>query len=281
MRKKFFPAILIAAFLLISGKIEEDKPELKKIEKSMVKVSENLYACKYEAANLEYRIFLNELKANKPNNYKIAMVDSEQWQKRFPHAYHDPLVQMYCWHPAYNYYPVVNISHEGAVMFCTWLTEKYNSWKGKNFKKIKFRLPSSEEWELAARGGKEDENYPFGNYLRGETGKYLCNYRPVGDEKITSDIDSNKMEVVKKFVKTNEFMADGATYTTRVNSYFPNGFGLYNMSGNVAEMLIEDVVVCGGSWANSGFDVRIDSRQKFDKPSPLVGFRYFMEVIEK
>lgn len=283
MKKLFSVLVLFTVDLLFtSEKIEEDKFEFKKIEKSMTKISDNLHASKFEVANLEYRIFLNELKTNKPDDYKIAVVDSEQWQKKFAYAHHEPLVNNYFWHPAYNNYPVVNISYEGAEMFCKWLTEKYNSTSMRNFKKVKFRLPANEEWELAARGGRKGENYPFGNYLRDENGKYMCNYRPMGDEFISSNIDSKKFDVIiHSSVHVSQFMADGYTYTCNVNAFKPNGFGLYNMSGNVAEMVSEKGVARGGSWCNTGYDVRIESRMMYDKPSPLVGFRCFMEVLEK
>ena len=284
MKKKISIAILMTAcFFITVGKIDEEKLDLKKVEKSNVKISDNIYACKFETANYEYREFENELKAkSRMEEYKIAVVDSQEWQKKFPYAHHEPLVNMYGCHPAYDHYPVVNISYEGADMFCAWLTEKYNAWQGRGFKKVKFRLPTREEWELAARGGKYLENYPFGNYLRDKDGKYLCNYRTMGDEYISSDIDARKFSVVNdQSVHAERFIADAMMYTAPVHAYWPNGFGIYNMSGNVAEMVNEKGTACGGSWCDTGYDVRIESKMNYDKPSPLVGFRYFMEVLEK
>ena len=276
--------ILALAFLFISAdKLKEEKLNLKRISRSMIKISDSLYACKYEATNIEYRMFLTELKANnKMDDYQMAVVDSEGWQRKYKYAQHDPLVKMYGCHPAYDNYPVVNISQAGAELFCSWLTEKYNSQRRRNFKKVKFRLPTNEEWELAARGGKKDENYPFGNYLRNKDGKYLCNFRPMGDERISSEIDRNTFEIINNSsVKTGQFNADGGTYTVPVFAYLPGSFGLYNMSGNVAEMVEEKGIARGGSWVSTGYDVRIDSKLKFEKSSPEVGFRYFMEVHEK
>ena len=54
------------------------------------------------------------------------------------------------------------------------------------------------------------------------------------------------------------------------------------MSGNVSEMVIDSPVTKGGSWNDSPEFLTIASQQKFDKvPSPTVGFRVFMGVIEK
>jgi len=274
---------IASAFFICAAKEKEEKLDLKRVKKSMAKVMDNVYACKYEATNLEYRIFLNELKANyKNDDYKIAEVDTAGWKRRFKYAYMDPLTTMYSWHPAYDNYPVVNVSFEGAALFCNWLTEKYNSWNGRAFKKVKFRLPSHEEWELAARGGKKGLDYPTGNQLIGDNGRYRCNYQPLGDERIKCINDTNKFEIIKDTsVHRFQFSADGATYTVSVNAYLPNGFGLYNASGNAAEMVLEKGIARGGSWWDTGYNVRIDSRRKYENTSPMVGFRYFMEVIEK
>ena len=288
---------LAFSLLIITGAkyTWEEKFNIKSIEKAMMKISDSLYACEYETPNLQYRTFLNELKAaNKNDDYKIAEVDTEGWCKKYPYAYNDPLTKTYFWHPAYYYYPVVNMKYEGAVLFCNWLTEKYNSWKGRKFKKVRFWLPTGTEWEFAARGGLKEKNYPWGNSLQtrekkyGWRFKYMCNYRPVGDERIKAVADTSKdlygvmntFEVKKDNIGVS-FTDDGGTYTVKIWAYDPNGYGLYNMSGNVAEMVSEKGIVRGGSWANTGYDVRIKAERKFENSSPEIGFRYFMEVIEK
>jgi hypothetical protein len=69
---------------------------------------------------------------------------------------------------------------------------------------------------------------------------------------------------------------------TTVTQYSPNPLGLYNLSGNAAEMLLEKGSTKGGSWGSSGYYVRIDAEDEFEgfESSPYVGFRYFMEVKE-
>lgn len=72
-----------------------------------------------------YTTFLKELKTKgKINELKIAQIDSINC--RSPLAYMEPYVELYHTHSAYSEYPVVNISYDGAVLFCNWLTEKYN-----------------------------------------------------------------------------------------------------------------------------------------------------------
>lgn len=56
-------------------------------------------------------------------------------------------------------------------------------------------------------------------------------------------------------------------------SFYPNDWGLYNMSGNVAEMISEKGIAMGGSWHDTGYDVRTESAQSYTDASPLIGFR--------
>ncbi len=72
---------------------------------------------------------------------------------------------------------------------------------------------------------------------------------------------------------------DGATITASAKSYYPNQFGIYNMSGNVAELVSDDTVAMGGSWNDTGYDVRVESEQPATDPRSTIGFRV-VAVIE-
>jgi sulfatase modifying factor 1 len=75
-------------------------------------------------------------------------------------------------------------------------------------------LPTEYEWEYAARGGRIGNKYPWGGpYARNSKGCMLANFKPL----------------------RGNYGVDGGVYPVRVDSYFPNDFGLYNMSGNVSE----------------------------------------------
>ncbi len=271
--------VCMATTLQAQKKAKEESLDMKVIENSVAKITDNLYAGKYEVSNFLWIMFQKDLKAaNKLDDLKTAQVDSLNWRDKL--AYNEPYVAYYFRHPAYNTYPVVNISYEGAVLFCKWLTDKYNAYPKRQFKKVLFRLPTATEWRNAARGAIQITIYPWGDKLI-YNGKYMCNYRAIGDENITFRKDLNKFEVVKNQNSGVGFMNDAADITAPVTAYFPNTYGLFNVCGNVAEMIVEKGKIYGGGWRNSGWDVRIDAVDSYTATATDIGFRYFMDVVEK
>ncbi|MBA3898823.1 MAG: SUMF1/EgtB/PvdO family nonheme iron enzyme [Bacteroidetes bacterium] len=236
--------------------------DIKEINKSLAKVNDGLYASKYEVSNRMYMTFLNDLKQlNSIDLLTIAQIDTLKWSNKS--CYNEPYVHYYHSHPAYYNYPVVNINYEGAKLFCEWLTNQYNANPKRKFKKVLFRLPSEEEWVTAAQAGDSSAIYPWqGNGLRKKDGQVMCNFKRETNDSL--GMDKNQDITVAK------------------NSYLPNNFGIYNMSGNVAEMINKKGIAKGGSWKDNPSYLKIDNNFKYDgNAQTFVGFRYFAEIIEK
>ncbi len=219
---------------------------------------------------------------------KGLLPDTNCWHMDFPYAYNHPLVSTYLWHPAFDDYPVVGVTWQQANAYCGWLTESVNA--GRKVKGLDalpaFRLPTEAEWEYAALGSKEKPlklNYPF----------YPWEGTQIWDNKgrIWANIKSDNFE----------YIGDNYEYTAPVG-YFPaNGYGLYDMAGNVAEWTqdafvlnttpedspiqvapdqgsgsqVASRVTKGGSWADYKYAAQVGSRCRMaeEKGHARVGFR--------
>jgi len=240
--------------------------QLKECIMQQKKVKENLFASCTEVSNKEYAYYIFSLKeANDYNMLQTSLIDSLQWKLNY--SYNEPYVLYYHKHKAYENYPVVNISYNAAIAYCNWLTKLYNDDENRKYKKVQIRLPTIEEWELAAKGKYKNATYPWeDNSLQTKKGEMRANFKRGNEEIVGAKANIN----------------ENTDIIAPVNSYWPNSYGLYNMAGNVAEMTSTANTIKGGSWINNAEELQITGNQTYDgSPKSYVGFRCFMEVIEK
>lgn len=248
---------------------------IKALDKSMKPVGDHLWASDVELSIGDYQQFLMDLVKNKQyDQLETCKIIPTDWVSYLPEPLRNlPKDSLYKYaNPDSDKCPVQHISYEAAVKYCEWITKVYNDYPGKKkYKKVLFRLPEIKEWEAAARGKwPEGTLYPWnGLYVRNARGCYLGNYN-VTMEKPCLDCPSG----------SGSGGNDGGYFTVATASYFPNDAGLYNVSGNVAEMVSTKGIAKGGSWLQPPYESQIPHETKYDGPSPAIGFRVFMEVIE-
>ncbi len=165
-----------------------------------------------------------------------------------------------------HHHPVVNAGYEDAIAYAAWI--------GK-------RLPTEAEWEFAARGG-QDGPYPWGDAA------------PDGSQAVRA---TRSTPVAWR----DPLHATGYRYTAPVGSFPANGYGLYDMAGNVWEWCDnwfyrypwEDLdaatigegwglqrVVRGGAWHSPPRDLRVTRRLRVHAGTGAngTGFRCAMDL---
>jgi len=158
----------------------------------------------------------HRVEITRPFHIGAYEVTQEQWQRVMGN------------NPSYfkgSNLPVEQVSWNGAGSFC----EKLSRMDGE-----RYRLPTEAEWEYAARGGDDGKKYVWGDQsMPIVNGLKQANVADVSAKRKYSDLTI--------FAGYD----DGFTETSPVGSFAPNGYGLYDMAGNVWEWCSD--------WYNRGY----------------------------
>ncbi len=282
-----------------------DKATIEKIDQLIVQPDNRIFGKKeldpmklvYHSETFDLKQASLKVNESKPRSQFIRKKDvpiypdTLVWIRDFSYSYNEPMTKRYYSHPAFGNYPVVGVNWKQATVFCEWRTQYLNSFleSQKKATESDFRLPTESEWEYAARGGRSQSMFPWGNYyLRNKKGCLLANFKP----------------------GRGNYPEDGAFYTARADAYWPNDFGLYCMAGNVAEWTssvyyegaynfqhdmnpdirynaadqdpprMKRKVIRGGSWKDVGYFLQTSTRtyEYQDTAKSYIGFRCVIDL---
>lgn len=234
-----------------------------------VQISNNFFADETEITNInykEYLYWLNKVFGSESKEYQTALPDTLVWRNRI--EFGEPYISNYLRHPAYDDYPIVGVNLQQAKNYTAWRTERIAESllisKGlikenrneniNNYFKIDryvhgdfdwiikkestvipvYKVPTIKEWKKIA-GIESKFKYGTDNsskYNRRTHKRYKCLYN-------TKDFDSPTRS--KKHYRITNM--PNATRTLSKNIY-----DLYEIIGNVAELVDSANIVKGGSW---------------------------------
>jgi formylglycine-generating enzyme required for sulfatase activity len=177
--------------------------------------------------------------------------------------------------------PIVNVSYEQATNYALWCTFFGNKWldsqKGYAKQIVLFRLPTADEYKKIATDGIKKlaanewyikKHYEVEKWMSACTnghGCSLCNYALTATGTLECDVIMESMY--------------GKNVLYPVAVFFSDGYGLYDLQGNAAEMILNTNEAFGGSYKDNIENCSLTSIQSYSSPQPWLGFRLIGEVV--
>ncbi|MCK4294289.1 MAG: formylglycine-generating enzyme family protein [Planctomycetes bacterium] len=228
---------------------------------------DSFYMGKYEITNEQYCAFLNWADDNRWITVTGTMVYKAGSGTSYPYfATHNSCYSQIDYNDVSGVFsvtakagrdmsndPILYGSWYGAVAYCNWRSQQegkeqcYNlsTWDC-DFSKKGYRLATEAEWEYAARGGLSGRRFPWGDTISHSQANYQCSWQggsPYWPYDVSPTEGHHPM-----------YGVGGMPYTAPVGSFSANGYGLYDMAGNVWE------------WCNDWYD----STYYASRPNPDV-----------
>lgn len=241
-----------------------------------------------QVTNLEYRTFLIDLLMHdRKEEYSNAVLKEGTWTKYKL----DDFSVTYFKDEKYNDFPAVNISVEGALLFCRWLEEEgndYIKYSSEKIKPFKVRLPYDIEWINCAKVGyaflpdcegyntlyELEEGYVDRSFYKriAVVKKRNKKVDPVEDLYATNRYGMSEKQIADIYNKAFTFY-DASPFDT----IYPTRMNRFCEVGHVSEMTYEkrsgNIMVIGCCWKSKEEYQKMLSEFQKENASPFVGFR--------
>ncbi|PHR31854.1 MAG: hypothetical protein COA38_07250 [Fluviicola sp.] len=246
-----------------------------------------------EVTNLEYKTFLFDLLIqDRKADFLVAKPKQELWIEELGEEYRF-MQDDYFSGEDYEDYPVNNISRKGAEMYCVWITREANRINKENGKMLinDVRIPMRSEWVKAATVEGKFPEYSFVDSnlaICFRSNFSLGDYEP---PRVTKKRTGEEISFGHRSALTSwGFLAGEKKIMAKSKFYSSNDYGLYNVSGNVAEMVYEslgandlsvrttprEVGTAGGGWMNTHEEIKLNAEDQYQGVEDAhinIGFR--------
>lgn len=287
---------LLVFFLLLSGSVySQINKKLVKARNKQVTLTnppmgiwlyDNVFIDETEIANIHWLEFEYYAK----DSSEIFLDKIQPYMEEIEWSANNPLIDSsgpsfhpeYLRYPGFRYFPVVGITYEQAILYCEWrsliVTNSYNQQfaEKKSNKRVyvHYRLPTEEEWEMAAKGFDNSVNS-----VNGLPTPIIVQKKKQPDTTTIYNFNSSTPFYYHNYVSHGGFGEIGVN-TEFIYDYSSNAIGIYNMIGNVSEMIDQEGIAKGGNWRIPADSCTISSRQYYECPNTWTGFRCVAEVYE-
>jgi formylglycine-generating enzyme required for sulfatase activity len=268
---------------------------------------DSIFIDETEICNIHWLEYLFHIKMDSSESFYISQLpDTACWNSYLTAADSSDLLNEddYLRYPGTRYFPVVGVSYEQAMNYCRWRGSSVTAFYADpaNIKKhpglkdfeivVTFRLPTKEEWEFAAAGGLDRRSVPYGIQQPWKGKRYnggskrpspecldrsgvLAAGKPVIHRVEFNVLEDFYIENGGPLIICSQRKAQDIGY---IYDYPPNGYWLYNMIGNVAEMTLTKGIAKGGSFEHRLQECAIEKDFLYDNPEEWLGFRCVAEV---
>lgn len=257
--------LLIVLTTAFAGMSQKNK---KHIPPGTVQINDTLFADKTEVTNIGWREYLFYLSKTNPTLVPASLPDTLVWGED---TLRSALHEYYLRHPMFNSYPVVGINYEQAVAFCKWRTFTANLaiyCRKKGFTNPEehlsdsfpitfyYRLPTEKEWQMLVAGGIDSSARAFKRFS-GSLNPYF---------------NTKEAFMARRSLLQDQHFSE-ALPVVQARSYFIYKSRLYNLIGNVAEMVLEKGLAKGGSFDHTLQESLPPATQHWSEPERWLGFR--------